>query len=91
MRRRKPESYTSTSDLSKRPNRTRLVRLRSDPQATAGDERPQAILEFLGSLLTGFLDVARPRQAIGQAERRERLREASPRGSVGGGRASSRN
>eukprot|EP00959_Pyramimonas_sp_CCMP1952_P009296 193649-Pyramimonas_sp.AAC.1 len=34
----------------------------------------------------GFLDVARPRQAIGQAERRE----ASPRGSVGGGRASSR-
>eukprot|EP00976_Prorocentrum_cordatum_P104125 1193746-Prorocentrum_minimum.AAC.4 len=37
--------------------------------------------------LAGFLDVARPRQAIGQAERRE----ASPRGSVGGGRASSRN
>eukprot|EP00976_Prorocentrum_cordatum_P060919 1176092-Prorocentrum_minimum.AAC.7 len=38
-----------------------------------------------------FLDVhvARPRQAIGQAERRD-LREASPRGSVGGGRASSR-
>eukprot|EP00976_Prorocentrum_cordatum_P058101 1171152-Prorocentrum_minimum.AAC.2 len=35
-----------------------------------------------------FLDVARPRQAIGQAERR--IREASPRGSVGGGRASSR-
>eukprot|EP00976_Prorocentrum_cordatum_P110231 1195160-Prorocentrum_minimum.AAC.4 len=34
-----------------------------------------------------FLDVARPRQAIGQAERRE----ASPRESVGGGRASSRN
>eukprot|EP00976_Prorocentrum_cordatum_P096456 1190571-Prorocentrum_minimum.AAC.3 len=37
-----------------------------------------------------FLDVARPRQAIGQAERRGPLREASPRGSVGGGRASSR-
>eukprot|EP00976_Prorocentrum_cordatum_P015315 307340-Prorocentrum_minimum.AAC.1 len=37
-----------------------------------------------------FLDVARPRQAIGQAERREDLREADPRGSVGGGRASSR-
>eukprot|EP00959_Pyramimonas_sp_CCMP1952_P373162 7814860-Pyramimonas_sp.AAC.1 len=54
MRRRKPESYTSTSDLSKRPNRTRLVRLRSDPQATAGDERPQAILEFLGSVLTSL-------------------------------------
>eukprot|EP00976_Prorocentrum_cordatum_P099559 1191886-Prorocentrum_minimum.AAC.1 len=36
--------------------------------------------------MVSFLDVARPRQAIGQAERRE----ASPRGSVGGGRASSR-
>eukprot|EP00959_Pyramimonas_sp_CCMP1952_P140645 2943327-Pyramimonas_sp.AAC.1 len=48
---------------------------------------------FIATLRTVFvfLDAARPRQAIGQAERREGgLREASPRGSVGGGRASSR-